>query len=88
MAITSSNWTNVDEHVEQLLKELSEQIHDVERQAAMLAEIRESVKQYEQRYGMSSDCVHQAIDAGELVEDLDVCDWIFQYNLLRRVEEK
>jgi len=88
MAITSSNWTNVDEHVEQLLKELSEQIHDVEHQAAMLAEIRESVKQYEQRYGMSSDCVHQAIDAGELVEDLDVCDWIFQYNLLRRVEEK
>jgi hypothetical protein len=53
----------------------------------MLAEIRKSVKQYEQRYGMSSDCVHDAIDAGELVEDQDVCHWIFQYDLLRSVEE-
>jgi hypothetical protein len=87
MASVSSNRTDVDEHVEQLLKELSEQIHDVERQAAMLAEIRESVKQYEQRYGMPSDCVHDAIDAGELVEDQDVCHWIFQYDLLRSVEE-
>ena len=88
MASVSSNRTDVDEHVEQLLKELSQQVHDVEGQAAMLAEIRESVKQYEQRYGMSSDRVHDAIDAGELVEDLEVCDWIFQYNLLKRVEAK
>jgi hypothetical protein len=87
MAFTTSNRTDIDKRVEQLLNDLTEQLHDVERQERMLAEIRESVKQYEQRYGMPSECVHDAIDAGELVEDLDVCNWIFQYDLLRSVEE-
>jgi predicted transcriptional regulator len=86
MALISSN--RIDREVEQRLKELLEQRLDLQRQEAMLAQIRESVKQYEARYGMTSDRVHGAIDAGELVEDLDVCDWIFQYNLLRRVEAK
>jgi hypothetical protein len=87
MAFTTSNRTDIDKRVEQLLNDLTEQLHDVERQERMLAEIRESVKQYEQRYGMPSECVHDAIDAGELVEGLDVCNWIFQYDLLRSVEE-
>ena len=84
MALVTSN--KIDREIEQRLKELLEQRNDIQRQETMLAEIRESVKQYEVRYGMSSDCIHDAIDAGELVEDLDVCDWILQYNLLRRVE--
>ena len=88
MALVSSNRTDIDKHAEQLLENLLEQRHDIQRQEAMLAEIRESVNLYEQRYGLSSDCIHDAIDSGELVEDLDVCDWIFQYNLLRRVEAK
>jgi hypothetical protein len=87
MALVSSNQTDIDKHVEQLLKDLLDESIDIQRQEAMLAEIRKSVKQYEQRYGMSSDCVHDAIDAGELVEDQDVCHWIFQYDLLRSVEE-
>jgi predicted transcriptional regulator len=86
MALVTSN--KIDREIEQRLKELLEQRNDIQRQETMLAEIRESVKQYEVRYGMSSDCIHDAIDAGELVEDLDVCDWILQYNLLRRVEAK
>jgi predicted transcriptional regulator len=86
MALISSN--KIDREIEQRLKELLEQRHDIQHQEKMLAELRESVKQYEARYGMSSDRVHDAIEAGELVEDLDVCDWIFQYNLLRRVEAK
>ena len=88
MVLVSSNRADIDKHVEQLLEDLLEQRNDIQRQETMLAEIRESVKQYEQRYGLSSDCIHDAIDSGELVEDLDVCDWIFQYNLLQRVEAK
>ena len=86
MALVSSN--KIDREIEQQLLELLKGRYDFQSQETMLGEIRESVKQYEQRYGLSSDCVHNAIDAGELTEDLDVCDWIFQYNLLRRVEAK
>lgn len=88
MALVSSNRTDIDKHVEQLLEDLLEQRHNVQSHEKMLAEIREKVKQYEVRYGMSSDCIHDAIEAGELVEDLDVGHWIFQYDLLRSVEEK
>ena len=88
MVLVSSNRADIDKHVEQLLEDLLEQRNDIQRQETMLAEIRESVKQYEHRYGLSSDCIHDAIDSGELVEDLDVCAWIFQYNLLQRVEAK
>lgn len=58
-----------------------------EAQAAYLAELRANVKQYEERFGISSDRIHDAIDAGELVEDLDVCNWIFDYELLREIEQ-
>ncbi len=68
------------------LKELLEQPFDTEAQAAMLAEIRESVQRYEERYGMTSDCIHEAIEAGTLIEDQDVGHWIFQYELLQDVE--
>ena len=88
MTLIASNRTDIDEYVAHVRKDLQEQRNDVQRQAAMLAEIRESVKQYEQRYGMSSDCIHDAIDAGELIEDRDVGHWIFQYDLLQRVEEQ
>jgi hypothetical protein len=74
--------------MEQLIEKLLEQRHNVQEQERMLAELRESVRQYEERYGMSSECIHTAIDGGELTEDLDVCDWIFQYELLRRAEAK
>jgi hypothetical protein len=84
MAIGLSGRTVAE--VEQLIAELLEQRNDVEAQQQVLAEIRESVRQYEERYGMSSDCIHDAIDAGELIEDLDVCNWIFSYDLLQSVE--
>jgi hypothetical protein len=71
---------------EQRLKELLEQFNDLQDTDKTLSELRESVKQYEERYGMASERIHEAIDAGELEEDLDVVHWIFRYELLCRVE--
>ena len=88
MALVSSKSNRIDSDIGQQIKKLLAQRYAVQSQEKMLAEIRESVKQYEVRYGMSSDCIHDAIEAGELVEDLDVGHWIFQYELLRSVEEK
>lgn len=72
----------------QQLKELLERPVDAAAQAAALAEIRTSVEQYERKYGLPSDRVHDAIDAGDLIEDQDVGHWIFQYDLLQSVENE
>jgi hypothetical protein len=84
MALVSSDRRDVGRQLQELL----EQLNNLEEQEMMLTELRESVKAFEQRYGMQSHCVHDAIESGELVEDRDVAHWIFQYDLLRSVEEK
>ena len=81
--VSSGRVKTVQEMMEQL-----EASSTPQAQAAYLAELRACVKHYEERYGMSSDRVHDAIDAGELIEDLDVCNWIFDYELLRDVEKR
>jgi hypothetical protein len=81
--VSSGRVKTVQEMMEQL-----EASRAPEAQAAYLAELRARVKHCEQRYGMSSERIHDAIDAGELVEDLDVCNWIFAHDLLRDVEER
>lgn len=77
----------IEQRVKELIKELFEQCNNQHEQELMLAELRESVRRYEEQYGISSDCIHDAIEAGELVEDRDVGHWIFQHDLLRSVEE-
>jgi hypothetical protein len=71
---------------QQRIRDLLLQLGNVDEQTRMLEETRECVKQYERIYNVPSEDIHRAIDAGELVETLDVCRWIFLYNLLSRVE--
>ncbi len=84
MAVHSSR--RVD--AEQRFRELMEQFDAPYDTASELAKLRDSVNMYEARYGMPSERIHDAIDAGELIEDRDVGHWIFKYELLRSVEEK
>lgn len=46
------------------------------------------VAAYEVRHGMPSSEVGPAIDRGELEETLDVCQWLLDYDLLRRAESR
>ena len=52
----------------------------------LLADLRREIRQYEERYGIASERIHEAIDSGDLVEDQDVGHWIFQYTILCSVE--
>jgi hypothetical protein len=85
MMSRSRSGTNAD--VAQQLQQLLTQRQNLPARELILAELRESVRQYEERYGVSSACIHEALEAGELVEDKDVGHWIFQYDLLRSIEE-
>lgn len=62
--------------------------YDNERHARKREELRQIVASYEARFGMPSERLHEAIEAGLLDEDRDVGDWIFHYNLLCRVEAR
>lgn len=50
-----------------------------------LTALRERIAMYEQRFGVRSEDVDAAIDAGHLVEDLDVCNWLLDYKRLKRL---
>lgn len=54
--------------------------------AAAITELREKVKQYEDRYNLPSDRLHAAVASGELEETLDICDWLIHYDILQYVE--
>jgi hypothetical protein len=53
-------------------------------QDRLLEEARQCVMHYERVYKLPSEHIHQAIDAGDLEETLDVSHWILLYNLLQR----
>lgn len=53
---------------------------DPEYQRAHLEDLRQQIRAYEERYGIPSHCIHEAIDNG-LTETLDVVEWIFTYEL-------
>ena len=56
----------------------------IERQSESVA-LQARVVAYEQRFGMSSDQVHAAIDRGALEDTPEVCEWIIDYELLQRL---
>jgi hypothetical protein len=72
-------------HTQQRIHDLVLQWHSGAEQERLLEETRQCVRYYERAYNLSSDRIHEAIDAGELVENLDVSHWIFLCNILRRV---
>ena len=52
----------------------------------ILIELRRTLQQYEERYRIPSHRLRAALDAGELTETLDVCDWIILYSVLLHAE--
>lgn len=71
--------------VEVRVAQVKQQLADEQLQARYLEEIVLRVEAYEQQFGMRSEDVGPAIDAGELVEDLDVCNWLLAYKRLKRI---
>ena len=51
-----------------------------------VATLRQSLRRSEERYAIPSEKLDAALKSGELVEDLEVCDWLIQYSLLLRAE--
>lgn len=66
-----------------LANELLRERDTIARYVSEMKTLRARVAGYEARYGIKSDEIHQAIEDGRLRETEEVCDWIFDYDLLR-----
>ena len=78
--------TEISPRVQHILEDLERQLNTPGLMDANLAELRAQVAAYEKRYGMTAVEAHEAIDRGDLEEDLDVCDWLLDDRLLRDIE--
>jgi hypothetical protein len=84
MALTRATASDIDAAIEQLLA----QRNDRNAQERLLQDTHRSVQRFEAKFGIPSEQIHQAIDDGTLEETLEVCHWIFQYNLLCRAKAR
>lgn len=74
------NQTNLTpkELADQLLAEMAV----IEKYHESVRELEARVLAYEQKYGMPSADVHQAIEDRRLVETLEVCEWLMDVEML------
>ena len=77
---------SIDERVGEIMRHLDRQRHDPELMKSNQATIVARVKAYEERYGMKSNEIHDAIDRGDLNETHDVCRWIIDLERLSGTE--
>ena len=61
---------------------------EAHEQEAAIAHLQQRVTMFETRFNRPSSDVDRAIDAGELAEDHEVCQWLFAYKLLLRLGDR
>lgn len=62
---------------------LLQQLDDDQYQERQLAELVQRVESFEHLFGLRSEDVGPAIDAGKLIEDEAVCDWLLDFHQLQ-----
>lgn len=66
------------EIAEQLLAEQAV----IERYLDSVSALEAQILAYEQKYGIPSSEVHEAIESGQLRETLEVCNWLLDIEML------
>jgi hypothetical protein len=83
--MTNSVKHKTDHDIESLAQGLLAQRFNVEMKLEQIRELDLRVTEYEMTYGLRSDCVHDAIENGSLQETREICRWIMDLDLLRRL---
>jgi hypothetical protein len=82
MVLTNPATPTTKELADQLLAERDVISRYVER----IDKIRSRVLACEEKFGIPSSQIHEAIESGQLYETLEVCEWIIDYELLSRAK--
>ncbi|GBD22245.1 hypothetical protein HRbin28_02724 [bacterium HR28] len=75
------------ERIRQIKAELRRQ-RDPEVQRRFAEERRQAIAQFEQRYGIRSEQIHQAIDDGRLEETFEVNQWLHLWEIEQHARRK
>ena len=74
----------LDTHIDELLSQRAAVAQLDQRRA----ELRTRIQEYEAKYQLKSRSVHAAIERGELKETQEVCRWIMDYALFKRLKPR
>ncbi len=85
MAATTRKNGMTPEAVQKQWEELEREREVLERHYRRLADLRANIAACEEKYGITSDQIHDAIENRELQETLEVCRWIMDYERLKRI---
>lgn len=69
---------------ETLTVELCARLQIIDEHVEYLRQIMVRVQAMEARYRIASADIHDAIEAGTILETFDVCNWIMDYEILKR----
>jgi len=64
-----------------------EEMRVLQKARAYRLQVAARVRAYEEQFGLPSSDIHDAIDRGDLVETLDVCNWIMDYEWLSQLDD-
>lgn len=79
--------TRMTERIRQIKAELRRQ-RDPEVQRRFAEERRQAIAAFEQRYGIPSEQIHQAIEDGRLKETFEVNQWLHLWEIEQHVRRK
>jgi hypothetical protein len=74
-----------DEVVDLTVRKLLE--HQIQKDEAQLAELREDLARFEGRYAMTSADFHTRYQAGQMGDDADVFEWNALYKMQSRLAD-
>lgn len=77
----------MSDRVQQILAELERQ-RDPAIQRRFREECRRKIAEFEQRYGIRSEEIHQAIDDGRLYESFEVNQWLHLWEIEQHARRK
>jgi len=75
------------ESPQRLAERLIEEIRILRAARNDRLDVEARVKAYEAQFGLPSSEIHDALDRGDLVETLDVCNWIMDYEWLSHLDD-
>jgi hypothetical protein len=84
MVFTNSAASTPKEIADRLLAEQEV----IKRYIELVHALRRSVRAYEEQFGIPSSEIHHAIKDGRLVETLDVCEWLMDFEVLSKAEQE
>lgn len=82
MSVKQASQRTAHDRTRELLRQRAALLETEERRC----ELEARINAYEQRFRIESRSIHAAIERGELKETHEVCRWIIDYDLLRRIK--